>query len=181
MSNLLEFGAMVNRREALKQSCAFIHNEGPIRLAHMIQEMRTLPDLFLSQPMINRVYNWYLASFRDMIESPSMFATEDDVAKYSSGFADVLRGILRRHGPTVMTIALGFKNLRDHGQLKGFDIYVQEFLNRFFMSRISVRFLFSQHLALFADETKPAVTDAKSRWIGAIREYEARNIIRPSS
>ncbi len=37
MSNLLEFGAMVDRRQALKQSCAFIHNEGPIRLAHMIQ------------------------------------------------------------------------------------------------------------------------------------------------
>jgi hypothetical protein len=31
-----------------------------------------MPDLFLSQPMINRVYNWYLASFRDLIESPTM-------------------------------------------------------------------------------------------------------------
>lgn len=37
MSNLLEFGAMLNREDALRRSCSFIHTEGPIRLAHMIQ------------------------------------------------------------------------------------------------------------------------------------------------
>jgi hypothetical protein len=37
LSNLLEFGSLPNREDALKRSCLFIHNEGPIRLAHMIQ------------------------------------------------------------------------------------------------------------------------------------------------
>lgn len=126
MSNLLEFGAMLNRDDALRRSCTFIHTEGPVRLAHMIQEMRTLPDPFLSQPMINRVYNWYrrggksaaipasthlplsryVASFRDMIEYPSLLSADREVQRYSDGFTQLISDILRRHAPTVMTIAL---------------------------------------------------------------------------
>lgn len=43
-----------------------------------------------------------------------------------------------------LLLAQGFKSLRDQGQLQGFEDYVYEYLNRFLMSRISVRFLFNQ-------------------------------------
>lgn len=69
--------------------------------------MRTLPDPFLAQPMVKRVYNWYLASFREMILFPSLMSTDnEDIHKYSARFADLISSILRRHAPTVMTIAL---------------------------------------------------------------------------
>jgi hypothetical protein len=38
----------------------------------------------------------------------------------------------------------GFKAMRDQGLLSGFESYTTEYLNRFLMSRISVRFLFNQ-------------------------------------
>jgi hypothetical protein len=36
--------------------------------------MRTLPDNILAEPLINKVYNWYLMSFVDMQEHPSTTA-----------------------------------------------------------------------------------------------------------
>lgn len=34
--------------------------------------------------------------------------------------------------------------MRDQGLLRGFESYTTEYLNRFLMSRISVRFIFNQ-------------------------------------
>lgn len=64
----------------LNQSCQFIQNEGLIRLAHMIQEMRTLPEEFLGEQHIKRVYNWYLESYRDILEAEQI--TPESVGFY---------------------------------------------------------------------------------------------------
>ena len=47
-------------------------SQGPIRLAHMIREMQSLPDFMLQQPLLSRVYKWYLDSFREMVELPQI-------------------------------------------------------------------------------------------------------------
>lgn len=45
-----------------------------------------------------------MASFRDMIEYPSLMGS-DSTEQYCNGFTSLIEAILRRHAPTVMTIA----------------------------------------------------------------------------
>ncbi len=47
----------------------------PIRLAHMIREMQTLPEFMLRQPALGRVSSWYLDSFRELFELPHIDTT----------------------------------------------------------------------------------------------------------
>ena len=72
LAQLLKFGQMEDPDLRMNRSCRFIKDEGEIRLAHMIQEMRTLPEEFLEEKHICRVYNWYVESFRDLHEAPSI-------------------------------------------------------------------------------------------------------------
>lgn len=103
----------------------------------------------------------------------------------------------RRSSPFSFFPKQGFKAMRDQGMLSGFESYTTEYLNRFLMSRISVRFLFNQvgahedprhacrtvppspahdcssfntnqHLTLFSEKFKH--TSPAGQWIGAIRK-----------
>ncbi|EDQ93111.1 uncharacterized protein MONBRDRAFT_31036 [Monosiga brevicollis MX1] len=175
---LLDFGKRRDSSEALMQSCNFIHTECPIRLAHMIKEMRTLPDVVLSQPLINRVYNWYLLSFKELIDYMPVGAdaTPQDADAYCQGFTELLERTLLRHRATVITFALGLRQLHNKGLLVGREEYITEYLNRFLMARIGIRFVFNQHLALFSHRHQPRdprddtteKVELGSRWIGSI-------------
>lgn len=73
----------------------------------------------LALPMTTR----YLASFRDMIEYPSLMGSDSE-KEYCDGFTDLLDNILRRHAPTVMTIATVRCALRPWGRRRGGDTWV---------------------------------------------------------
>lgn len=79
-----------------------------------------------------------------------------EVYTYLTKFSDCLTGVRRRHDAVVTTMAQGIREyVQAHppssGDMKDSMIYhhdIQNFLDRFFMSRIGIRMLIGQQLAL---------------------------------
>jgi pyruvate dehydrogenase kinase 2/3/4 len=71
---------------------------------------------------------------------------------YNTRFAKTLQGIKRRHDSVVTTVAQGILEYKRHRQRMQIDSNIQSFLDRFYMSRIGIRMLIGQHIAL-TDQT----------------------------
>ncbi|KAK5017010.1 [Pyruvate dehydrogenase (acetyl-transferring)] kinase isozyme 2 [Cryomyces antarcticus] len=83
------------------------------------------------------------------------FAAADDgqewppeLNDYNRRFADTLDKIKRRHDSVVTTIAQGILEYKRKRQRMQIDHNIQAFLDRFYMSRIGIRMLIGQHIAL---------------------------------
>lgn len=95
------------------------------------------------------------ASNKTRSVSRRYFATVDDTGDwppelqmYNQRFAKTLNKIKRRHDGVVTTMAQGileYKRRRQRMQING---TIQAFLDRFYMSRIGIRMLIGQHIAL---------------------------------
>lgn len=67
---------------------------------------------------------------------------------YNVRFAKTLQKIKRRHDSVVTTVAQGILEWKRKRQRLQIDSTVQSFLDRFYMSRIGIRMLIGQHIAL---------------------------------
>ncbi|KAL8769294.1 MAG: hypothetical protein Q9209_004676 [Squamulea sp. 1 TL-2023] len=67
---------------------------------------------------------------------------------YNQRFAKSLEGIKRRHDSVVTTVAQGILEYKRKRQRMQIDSNIQSFLDRFYMSRIGIRMLIGQHIAL---------------------------------
>jgi pyruvate dehydrogenase kinase 2/3/4 len=83
------------------------------------------------------------------------FATVDDSGHwppelhlYNQRFAQTLNKIKRRHDSVVTTMAQGILEYKRRRQRMQIDSSIQSFLDRFYMSRIGIRMLIGQHIAL---------------------------------
>jgi pyruvate dehydrogenase kinase 2/3/4 len=83
------------------------------------------------------------------------FAATDDgepwpreLSEYNKRFRDTLQKIKRRHDGVVTTIAQGILEYKRKRQRMQIDHNIQAFLDRFYMSRIGIRMLIGQHIAL---------------------------------
>ena len=73
---------------------------------------------------------------------------------YNERFTKCLSSIKRRHDPVVTTVAQGILEFkRAKGISRHIDQNVRHFLDRFYMSRIGIRVLIGQHIAL--NESNP--------------------------
>lgn len=71
-----------------------------------------------------------------------------ELAAYNQQFAKVLDVIKRRHDSVVTTVAQGILEYKRRRQRLQIDNNIQAFLDRFYMSRIGIRMLLGQHIAL---------------------------------
>lgn len=83
------------------------------------------------------------------------FAVVDDgeewppeLGDYNQRFSRTLEGIKRRHDSVVTTVAQGILEYKRKRQRMQIDSNIQSFLDRFYMSRIGIRMLIGQHVAL---------------------------------
>lgn len=83
------------------------------------------------------------------------FAVVDDLGDwppelqlYNKKFAQTLHKIKRRHDSVVTTMAQGILEYKRRRQRMQIDNHIQSFLDRFYMSRIGIRMLIGQHIAL---------------------------------
>lgn len=67
---------------------------------------------------------------------------------YNKRFSKTLEGIKRRHDSVVTTVAQGINEYKRKRQRMQIDTNIQAFLDRFYMSRIGIRMLIGQHIAL---------------------------------
>lgn len=151
MKQFLDFGS-ANGCE--KTSFMFLRQELPVRLANIMREIDILPDPLLGTPSVQLVQSWYVQSLMDMIEFQDR---NSDDQRVLSDFTETLVTIRNRHNNVVPTMAQG---VLEYKEAFGVDPVtnqnVQYFLDRFYMSRISIRMLINQHTLLFDGSTNPA-------------------------
>lgn len=76
-----------------------------------------------------------------------------ELADFNHRFAATLNHIKRRHDSVVTTVAQGILEYKRQRQRFQIDSNIQSFLDRFYMSRIGIRMLIGQHIAL-TDQTR---------------------------
>ncbi|CAM0906962.1 unnamed protein product [Alopecurus aequalis] len=176
---MMEFGSVPTERNLLL-SAQFLHKELPIRIARRAVELDSLPFGLSAKPAILKVRDWYLDSFRDIRYFPDVRNRDDEVA-----FTQMIKMIKVRHNNVVPTMALGVQQLKNEQFSSrklppGFE-EIHEFLDRFYMSRIGIRMLIGQHVALHDPEPEPGViglinTKLSPIQVAQIASEDARSI-----
>ncbi|CAL1293866.1 unnamed protein product [Larinioides sclopetarius] len=136
------------RRSACERtSFIFLRKELPVRLANIMKEIQLLPENLLRMPSVNLVQSWYEKSFEEIL----VYESEDTSdPKILETFCERLIKIHNRHNDVVPTMAQGVIEMKQSCQLDQHTEHsIQYFLDRFYMSRISIRMLINQHTSLF--------------------------------
>eukprot|EP00088_Acartia_fossae_P018865 TRINITY_DN2093_c0_g1_i1.p1 TRINITY_DN2093_c0_g1~~TRINITY_DN2093_c0_g1_i1.p1 ORF type:complete len:431 (+),score=81.25 TRINITY_DN2093_c0_g1_i1:192-1484(+) len=156
IKQFMEFGKTATEAE----SFSFLSKEIPVRLSNIMKEINLLPANLLQMPSILILQDWYAKSFRDLSIFESRKPTPDTLEE----FCTTLKTVQTRHTNVVQTMAQGVLELKEsHTVDNQTDMAIQYFLDRFYMSRISIRMLMHQHVLLFEQDA-----DKNTRRIGII-------------
>ncbi|XP_068189656.1 pyruvate dehydrogenase kinase, isozyme 4 isoform X1 [Antennarius striatus] len=151
MKQFIDFGS-ANACE--KTSFVFLRQELPVRLANIMKEIDFLPDKLLSTPSLKLLTSWYSQSLLELIDFLEKDPDDKGVLK---SFTQALVNIRNRHNDVVPTMAQGVVEFKDaFGVDPVTNQNVQYFLDRFYMSRISIRMLMNQHTLIFDGSVNPA-------------------------
>ncbi|KPI96461.1 [Pyruvate dehydrogenase [lipoamide]] kinase, mitochondrial [Papilio xuthus] len=132
-----------------RKSYLFLRKELPVRLANIMKEIALLPENLLRMPSVGMVNQWYERSFEEIIEFEKM----EPEPPILSQFCERLVHIRNRHADVVQTMAQGVLELKESHEVDpGTENSIQYFLDRFYMSRISIRMLINQHTLLFGEQ-----------------------------
>lgn len=88
----------------------------------------------------------YYASAKDIDWPP-------EIRDYNTRFTKTLQQIKTRHDPTVTTVAQGVLEWKRSQGAKQIGVDMQSWLDRFYLSRIGIRFLIGQRGCLFVSPT----------------------------
>ena len=162
---MLDFGSQPIHRQ-LMVSAQFLHKELPVRFAHRVAELENLPLGLSSKAQVQTVRDWYVESYDELLKFPTVKTNEDE-----EKFTELIKRIMERHANVVPMIARGVLELKMEMAEKGGtrpgtgkkglvaqinDLpEIQQFLDGFYMSRIGIRMLIGQHVALHEkDDTR---------------------------
>ncbi|XP_061764095.1 pyruvate dehydrogenase (acetyl-transferring) kinase isozyme 2, mitochondrial [Nerophis ophidion] len=150
IQQFLDFGS-INACE--KTSFAFLRQELPVRLSNIMKEINLLPDQLLGTPPVQTVQGWYVQSLMEILD---FLHKNPDDHKVLGEFVDALVTIRNRHNDVVPTMAQGIIQYKEtFPQDAVTNQNIQYFLDRFYMSRISIRMLINQHTLIFDGTTNP--------------------------
>jgi len=153
------------------ESYHFLKKELPVRFANIMKEMNLLPATLLQVPSVQTLQGAYADSFRDLIEFEGHMEGEKAMSQYLAALVE----IESRCEETVKIMAQGVLELKENEYVdKQTETSIQYFLDRFYMSRISLKMLLNQHIMLF-DGTHPGGT----KMVGMIHtKCNVANVIR---
>ncbi|THU69044.1 hypothetical protein C4D60_Mb08t10220 [Musa balbisiana] len=149
---MMEFGARPTPTNLLL-SAQFLHKELSARIARRAIELESLPLGLSGKPAVLKVRDWYLDSFRDLRSFPKIKDPSDELS-----FTQLIKMIKLRHNNVVPAMALGVQQLKRDMNRKLVPKELEEihqFLDRFYMSRIGIRMLIGQHVALHDPDPEP--------------------------
>lgn len=135
---------------------SLLRKEIPIRLAHRIQDLEKVP-LMKDMPSVQAVKQIYQRSFELLVQVPPIETKFDE-----REFATTLQELYGRHAGVLVQMARGAYELRQAARAGKIESIEPEnadaafaklnechaFLDRFYMSRIGIRVLAGQYLAL---------------------------------
>uniref|UniRef100_A0A8C1KKH0 Protein-serine/threonine kinase n=1 Tax=Cyprinus carpio TaxID=7962 RepID=A0A8C1KKH0_CYPCA len=140
MKQFLDFGS-TNACE--KTSFVFLRQELPVRLSNIMKEINLLPKRLLATPSVQMICS-------------SLFIAHFNTLEYAHRFVNALVNIRNRHNDVVPTMAQGVIEYKEvFGQDPVTNQNIQYFLDRFYLSRISIRMLINQHTLVFDGATNP--------------------------
>ncbi|KAG6896302.1 hypothetical protein C0993_008561 [Termitomyces sp. T159_Od127] len=130
-------------------------------LAHHLAPPNAFNRLRLRVPVDRRSVRSFASGSRTVANRPPpvhlrrYYADTEAVVKwppqvqdYNKRFTKVLEAIKSRHDPTVTTVAQGILEWKRMQNARNIGLDIQAWLDRFYMSRIGIRFLIGQHVAL---------------------------------
>jgi len=142
LSKMVEFGKIASPAD----SFVFLKHEVPIRMSNILKEMTLLPPSFLNMPSIIVLQDWYAQTFQDIIS----YEDREPTPRNLEEFLQTLKTAAQRHVNVVQTTAQGVLEMEESKDIdEATEIAVHYFLDRFYMSRISMRMLINQHMLLF--------------------------------
>lgn len=133
----------------LIQVASFLRRELPIRLAHRIQDLEGIPIL-RDMVSVKQVKDAYIKSVMEIVNFDSKIISTNQEERFSV----LIENIYERHASVLVQMARGAYEFRKAvREDKGCDEVeleeeTHEFLDRFYLSRIGIRVLIGQYLAL---------------------------------
>ncbi|CAH8486458.1 unnamed protein product [Heterobilharzia americana] len=156
LKKLIAFGKV----GSVQKSASFLADELPVRLANIMQEIHLLPEQLVQTPSASLVRQWYEQSFCDLVDFEKIHWDENSLNRFN----ETLARIRSRHTTVVETMAQGVMEMQEKYKSDVItNNQVQYFLDRFYMMRISIRMLLSQHLLMFGSEL-----NKHRRYVGSI-------------
>ncbi|KKA27549.1 hypothetical protein TD95_002397, partial [Thielaviopsis punctulata] len=180
LADLIRHGRPPLSEAALLSSANFALELLPIRLAHRIQALRSLPFIVVSNPHINKIYHNYMHSLESLLpfthassSSSSSSSSPYHTHKISSladekRFTAVLAALVAAHNDTIPILARGFLECKRYLPATT----VTRFLDQHLRARIGTRLIAEQHLALHysshPDTAHAHYRDPPAHYIGVI-------------
>ncbi|CCM02909.1 uncharacterized protein FIBRA_05023 [Fibroporia radiculosa] len=138
LSDLLSFADPVSP-ESVLASVGYVFAEIPRRLALRARSLEALPFIVGMNPFIARTLQAYRRSFQLMTSYPPVKTLEDN-----KRFSAQLEALVRAHADDVPTMAKGFQECSRYMTPEQISIFLDEAIR----TRISVRLIAEQHIAL---------------------------------
>ncbi|KAI7903832.1 alpha-ketoacid dehydrogenase kinase [Cokeromyces recurvatus] len=133
--------------------------EQQIRQHLPITEVSLPPNI--PNPSLTRVYKPIIQTLHPSVPIGHRYYNNMDqleyspeIVDYNESFVKTIERVKKRHDPVVTTIAQGILEYKDYVNTSLIDTDVQMFLDRFYMSRIGIRMLIGQHVALHKGPNK---------------------------
>ncbi|KDQ33645.1 hypothetical protein PLEOSDRAFT_1061289 [Pleurotus ostreatus PC15] len=138
LATLLSFGRPLTP-ESILSSVQYALSEIPRRLATRVRSLESLPFIVGTNPYVAKTLNAYRESFQLLATYPHV-GSLDENAKFVSMLAE----LVRRHANDIPTMAKGFQECARYMS----PVQISTFLDGAIRSRISVRLIAEQHIAL---------------------------------
>ncbi|KAF8941942.1 hypothetical protein BGZ47_007036 [Haplosporangium gracile] len=127
------------------QMARYARKELPVRLARRVKSIQNLPFIIGTNPYIKRVYRLYYDSFQALTAFQEDIRDKEDLDR----FAEILRGLVESHADVIPMLSQGFLECKKY--MNTTDI--QTFLDEMIRSRIGIRLIAEQVIALRAQRT----------------------------
>ncbi|KZT66020.1 alpha-ketoacid dehydrogenase kinase [Daedalea quercina L-15889] len=138
LRQLVFFGRSITEERLIK-SANYIRTELPVRIAHRLRDMQTLPYVVVNQEGVATVYEAYWTAFDKFRRYPEIKSLVEN-----ESFCNFVRGLLDEHKAVIPNLSLGLSLASPYLEPDRLD----SFMHRMLVSRISRRVLAEHHIAL---------------------------------
>ncbi|KAJ6613414.1 alpha-ketoacid dehydrogenase kinase N-terminal domain-containing protein [Mycena sp. CBHHK59/15] len=138
LRQLVFFGRSMDHDRLIK-SANYVRTELPVRIAHRLRDLQALPYIVVTQEGVAKVYELYWSAFEKFRRYLPINTLEDNDA-----FCRFLAEVLHEHSTVIPSLFLGLSLASPHLP----PDYLDSFMRRMLVSRISRRVLAEHHIAL---------------------------------
>ncbi|KAJ1971529.1 hypothetical protein H4R35_005207 [Dimargaris xerosporica] len=139
IGELARFGRPPLTDDAILRSARFTQSELPVRLAKRLQGFQRLPFIVGTNPNIHAVYRLYYEAFEVLRSFPPI-----DTTGQEQEYSQMLQQQIKNLANVIPQVAQGFRECKKYMS----SSHIQKFLDELIHSRIGLRLIGEQHVAL---------------------------------